>query len=134
LGGNRRQEFAMTKDGNPKFQIPTEMQAFAEKSMEQAKVAFDSFIAATRQAVTSAETQAASARTGAKETGDLAMRVAERNMTASFDFAQRLMRAKDPQELAALHTEYVKSQVAALTEQAKELSKQAAKMAGQGAH
>jgi phasin family protein len=112
----------MTKDGNPKFQIPTEMQAF------------DSFIAATRQAVTSAETQAASARTGAKETGDLAMRVAERNMTASFDFAQRLMRAKDPQELAALHTEYVKSQVAALTEQAKELSKQAAKMAGQGAH
>jgi phasin family protein len=62
------------------------------------------------------------------------MRVAERNMTASFDFAQRLMRAKDPQELAALHTEYVKSQVAALTEQAKELSKQAAKMAGQGAH
>jgi phasin len=124
----------MTKDGNPKFQIPTEMQAFAEKSMEQAKVAFDSFIAATRQAVTSAETQAASARTGAKETGDLAMRVAERNMTASFDFAQRLMRAKDPQELAALHTEYVKSQVAALTEQAKELSKQAAKMAGQGAH
>jgi phasin len=124
----------MTKDGNPKFQIPTEMQAFAEKSMEQAKVAFDSFIAATRQAVTSAETQAASARTGAKETGDLAMRVAERNMTASFDFAQRLMRAKDPQELAALHTEYVKSQVAALTEQAKELSKQAAKIAGQGAH
>ena len=124
----------MTKDGNPKFQIPTEMQAFAEKSMEQAKVAFDSFIAATRQAVTSAETQAASARTGAKETGDLAMRFAERNMSASFDFAQRLMRAKDPQELAALHTEYVKSQVAALTEQAKELSKQAAKMAGQGTH
>lgn len=119
----------MTKDGNPKFQIPNEMQAFAEKSMEQAKQAFDSFITATRQAVNTAETQAATARNGVKETGELAMRFAERNMTASFDFAQRLMRAKDPQELAALHAEYVKAQVDALTEQARELSRQATKMA-----
>ena len=40
------------------------------------------------------------------------------------------MRAKDAQELMALHTDYVKSQIAALTDQAKELSKQAAKLAG----
>ena len=40
------------------------------------------------------------------------------------------MRAKDAQELTALHAEYVKSQIATLTDQAKELSKQAAKLAG----
>jgi hypothetical protein len=34
--------------------------------------------------------------------------------------------------LTTLHAEYVKSQIATLTDQAKELSKQAAKLAGQG--
>ena len=121
----------MAKDGNANFEIPAEMREFAEKSVEQAKLAFDSFISAAQQAVNTAENQAASARTGAKEAGDLAMRFAERNIASSFEFAQRLLRAKDPQEMTALHAEYVKSQIAALTDQAKELSKQAAKMAGQ---
>ena len=74
---------------------------------------------------------ASTARVGVKEAGDLAMTFAERNIASSFDFAQRLLQAKDPQEVAALHAEYVKSQVTTLTEQAKELSKQAAKIAGQ---
>jgi phasin len=122
----------MAKEGSSNFEIPAEMRAFAEKSVEQAKLAFDSFVSAAQQAVNTAENQAASARTGAKEAGELAMRFAERNIASSFDFAQKLLRAKDPQEVTALHAEYVKSQVATLTDQAKELSKQAAKMAGQG--
>ena len=121
----------MAKDGNSSFEIPAEMRAFAEKSVEQAKLAFDSFISATQHAVSTAETHAATARTGAKEAGELAMRFAERNIGSSFEFAQRLLRAKDPQEVTALHAEYVKSQIATLTDQAKELSKQAAKIAGQ---
>lgn len=123
----------MAKEGVGNFEIPADMRAFAEKSVEQARLAFDSFIAAAQQAANSAESHAASARTGAKEVGDLAMRFTERNIASSFEFAQRLLRAKDPKEMAALHAEYVKSQVAALTDQAKELSKQAAKMAGPGA-
>jgi phasin family protein len=59
------------------------------------------------------------------------MRFAERNVTASFEFAQKLLHAKDAQEVTALQAEYVKSQLAALTEQAKELSQQATKMTGQ---
>ena len=116
---------------DPKFEIPAEMREFAEKSVAQAKLAFDSFVSAAQQAVNTAETHAATARTGAKEAGELAMRFAEKNIASSFDFAQKLVRAKDPQEFTALHTEYVKSQVTVLTDQAKELSKQAAKIAGQ---
>ena len=122
----------MAKDGNTNFEIPPEMRALAEKSVEQAKVAFDSFISAAQQAVNTAENQAASARTGVKEVGDLAMRFAERNIASSFEYAQQLLRAKDAQDVAALHAEYVKSQIAVLSDQAKELSKQAAKMAGPG--
>jgi phasin len=121
----------MAKDGSSNFEIPAEMRAFAEKSVAQAKLAFDSFISAAQQAVNTAETHAATTRVGAKEAGDLAMQFAERNVASSFDFAQRLLQAKDPQEVAKLHAEYVKSQVTTLTEQAKELSKQAAKIAGQ---
>ena len=35
-----------------RFEIPSEMRAFAEKSVEQAKQAFDGFISAAHQAVT----------------------------------------------------------------------------------
>ena len=122
----------MANDGNSNFEIPAEMRAFAEKSVEQAKLAFDSFISATQHAVNTAETHAASARTGAKEAGELAMKFAERNIASSFDYAQRVLRAKDPQEVTALHAEYVKTQIATLSDQAKELSKQATKLTGQG--
>jgi phasin len=126
-----RQEDVMAKEGNANFEIPAEMRAFAEKSVEQAKQAFDSFISAAQHAVNTAETHAATARSGAKEIGEMAIGFTQRNVASSFEFAEKLVRAKDAQELTALHTDYVKSQIAALTDQAKELSKQAAKLAGQ---
>ncbi len=120
----------MAKESSVNFDIPAEMRMFAEKSMEQARQAFDSFINATQEALTTAESRAASARGGAKDVIDLAMRFSERNIAASFEFAQRLLRAKDAKEATAIHGEYVNSQIAALTEQAKELSRQAGKLAG----
>ena len=120
----------MPKEASAKYEIPAEMRNFAEKSMEQAKQAFDSFVAATQEAVNTVESRAANARTGVKDVVDLAMRFAERNMAASFEFAQRLLNAKDAKDATAIHAEYVNSQIAALTDQAKELSKQASKMAG----
>jgi phasin len=121
----------MTMASNGNFEIPAEMRAFAEKSVEQAKQAFDGFISAAKHAVDTAESQATNARTGAKEIGELAIGFTQKNVASSFEFAEKLVRAKDAQELTALHTDYVKSQIAALTEQAKELSKQVTKLAGQ---
>lgn len=118
----------MAKD--MKFEVPAEMRELAEKSVAQAKQAFDGFIAATQHAVGTAETQVKTMQTGARSTGELAIKFAERNVAASFELAQKLLQAKDPQEIAALQAEYIKSQLAALTEQAKELSQQATKMGG----
>ena len=42
------------------------------------------------------------------------------------------MRAKDAEELLALQADYVKSQMAALNDQAKALTNEAVKMAGLG--
>ena len=123
----------MAKQGNMNFEIPAEMRALAEKSVEQARQAFETFMTAATQAASTADKQAAGARAGAKEVGELAVRFAERNVASSFEFAQQLVRAKDPQEVMALHADYVKRQIAALSEQAKELTKEAAKMAGSAA-
>jgi phasin len=119
----------MAKDGNPtRFEVPAEMRALAEKSVQQARTAFDTFIAAAQNAVSAAESQATSARDGAWEMSQLAMRFAERNVASSFDYAQKLARARDAQEVMGLHADYTKSQIAALSEQAKELSQRAAKV------
>jgi phasin len=120
----------MAKNGSMNFEIPAEMREFAEKSVEQAKQAFETFIAATQHAVGTAETQAKSMQAGARESGELAMRFAERNVAASFDFAQRVVKAKDAKEMAELQAEFIKSQMATLSEQAKELGQQATKLSG----
>lgn len=120
----------MPKEASANFEIPAEMRAFAEKSVEQAKQAFDTFISAAQHAANTMENQATNARAGAKEASELAMRFAERNVAASFEFAQQLLHAKDFKEVTRLQAEYVKSQIATLTDQAKELSKQTSKMAG----
>ncbi|MGB8584720.1 MAG: phasin family protein [Pseudolabrys sp.] len=105
---------------------------WAEKSVEQAKQAFDIFISAAQHAVSTAENQAVTAKAGAKEVGELAVNFAERNIASSFEFAE-LLRAKDPKDVMALHAEYVSTQVAALTEQGQEPAKRAAKITGQSA-
>ena len=120
----------MAKQGNMNFEIPAEMRALAEKSVDQARQAFETFMTAATQAASTADKQAAGARAGVKEVGELAVRFAERNVASSFEFAQQLVRAKDSQEVMALHADYVKRQIAALSEQAKELTKEAAKVAG----
>ena len=115
------------------FEIPAEMRALAEKSVEQARQAFETFMSAATQAASTADKQAAGARAGVKEVGGLAVRFAERNVASSFEFAQQLVRAKDSQEVMALHAAYVKRQIAALSDQTKELTKEAAKMTGAAA-
>lgn len=121
----------MSRD-NGTFDMPIDMRAFAERSMEHAKTAFDSFVTAAQQAATVAQTQVTNAQSSTRDVGTLAMQFAERNIASSFEFAQKLLRAKDASEVAAMHSEYVSNQLAALSEQARELSRRAVKIGGAG--
>ena len=49
------------------------------------------------------------------------MSFAEQNIANSFEFAQKLVRAKDIQEVMALQQEYLQTQMKAMSEQAKDL-------------
>jgi len=115
-----------TMDPMKNFEIPSDMRKFAEQSVEQARQAFGGFINAAQQAVNDMEGRATTARTGAKDMGEMAMSFAQRNIMASFEFAQKLVRARDVQEMMKLQSEYIQSQMQALNEQAKELGQSAA--------
>ena len=90
------------------YEIPVEMREFAEKSVEQAKKAFDGFVGAASKAVQAVETQTSSVQANTKDMASKYVNYAESNITAAFDHAQKLVRAKDVQELVQLQSEFVK--------------------------
>jgi phasin len=103
------------------FEIPDQMREAADRSVEQAKKAIGQYLEATQQAVAKAEGSAKSVREGAAEMGRQALAYVEDNMTASFDFAQRLVQARTVEEIAALQKEFLAKQMASLSEQGKSL-------------
>ena len=111
----------MLKNPMANFEIPTEMRNLAEQSVEQAKKAFDDFITAAQKAVTAVEGQTAGAKASTKNIGEKAMAFAEKNVATSFEFAQKVVRAKGIQELTQLQTDFVKTQMPAFVEQARAL-------------
>jgi phasin len=119
----------MAKSPTGGFEIPVEMRNVAEQSVVQARQAFDGFMSAAQKAMNKWEEHAAAAQAGAKDTSQRIMDFAEQNVSTSFEFAQRLVRAKDLDEMVKLQGEFVRSQMETLSEQAKELGQGAAQAA-----
>jgi hypothetical protein len=93
----------MAKEPFEQFAMPDEVRAFVEQSVSQARTAFDGIAQAANQAVSQWKGQAEAARAGASEIAHKSMAFAELNMSSTFDFAQKLMHAKDPQEVMRLN-------------------------------
>jgi phasin len=118
----------MAKEPFEQFAMPNEVRAFVEQSVAQARVAFDGIANAANQAVAQWQGQAQAARAGASEIAHKSMAYAEQNMAATFDFAQKLMHAKDPGEVMRLQQEYIARQVQTISSQTQELGQSAAKI------
>lgn len=95
------------------FDIPEAMRTFADKSVDQARKAFDDFMAATVKAVDKAETSAKSIHEEARTANKQAIGFLEQNLAASFEFAQKMVRARTLEELQAIHGEFIQRQVSA---------------------
>ena len=111
----------MSEEGRDRFEIPKEMRAMAEASFDQARKAFEKFVATAQQTAGSIEERGATVRAGAKDIGAKAVSYAEKNVQAALDHAQSLLHAKDLAEIMRLHSEYVQAQMRSLAEQASEL-------------
>ena len=104
-----------------RFEIPKEMRSMAEASFDQARKAFEKFVATAQETAGSLEERSATVRAGAKDIGAKAISYAEKNLQASLDYAQALLRAKDMTEVMRLHGDYVQVQMRSLAEQASEM-------------
>ena len=111
----------MSVDGTDRFEIPKEMRSMAEAGFEQARKTLDGLLAGAQQTAARIEGQGASVRAGAKDIGAKAVSYAEKNVQASLDYAEKLLRAKDLAEVMRLHSEYVQNQMRSLAEQASEM-------------
>ncbi len=105
----------------PQFEVPVDMRDFAQKSVDQARKAFEGFISAAQKATESVTSAGDNLRESAKTVSSQSLGYAEQNVTAAFDFAAKLVQAKDPQEAFALQSEFLKAQLHKMQEQAKEI-------------
>jgi hypothetical protein len=79
------------------------MCAIAEQNINQSKAAFESLLTIGRNAVRDVDHQAAVIR-------EHSMLFAEETLSNTFDFAHKLVRMKEPQELVQIQTEFVSRQ------------------------
>jgi hypothetical protein len=82
------------------------MRAIAEQNLKQSKAAFDVLLTIARNAVSGVDQQAAFMRDS--------MLFAEETLKNTFDFAHKLVRMKEPQELTQIQTEFVRRQAQVL--------------------
>ena len=109
----------MARDDRP--ELP-DMTAMITQSVEQARGAMTNYFQFLQKSMS------ASPWAGADQTKTLRS-YAERNVAAAFEYADKLIHAKDFQELMRIQTEFVQKQMQALGEQTKELGETAAKSA-----
>ena len=117
---------------NPTYEVPTEMRDFAEKSVEQARKAIDGFMSAAQKTVDTFEGSTNTLQATATDATRKTFSYAEQNLSAAFDLAQRMVRAKDPQEAMQIQAEFVRSQFQAMQTQMKEFGSMAQSAMQQG--
>jgi phasin len=106
------------------------MRDFAERSVSQARKAFEGFMGAVHKTSGALDLQQNPALQGARDIQSKAVTYAENNVNAAFDLAEKLVRAKDVQEVLAIQSEFVKAQMEAVQAQARELGETVQKVTG----
>ena len=111
----------MSDEERDRFEIPKDMRAMAEASLNQARQAFEKFLAGAQATAGTIEERGATLRADAKDISSKAIAYAEKNVQASLTYAESLLKAKDVTDVMRLHSEYVQAQMRALAEQASEM-------------
>ena len=79
---------------NSPFEVPNELRDFAERSVEQARKAFEGFLAVAQRTADAAGDAANTTQAGAKSVGAHVLAYAEQNVNAAFELANKVIRAK----------------------------------------
>lgn len=116
----------------PKIEVPAELRTIAETSIEQARKAFDGFIAAAHKAMDDTEHRVDGVHENAREMGRSAVGFVEANIAASFELASALAKARTLEDVIKLQSDFAMQQARRLSEQAKALGESGARAAKGG--
>jgi len=92
-----------------RFDVVGETHSLAVRSMAQAREALDGLMGAAYHALDAFSGQAQTAGADAKSLTDTAMRFATEDIAISFEYATRLARARDLEEVLRLQAEYLQA-------------------------
>jgi phasin len=113
----------------PKVEVPAAFREISEKSLAQAKDAYDKFKAAAEEATDVLEDTYATASKGAADYGLKLIEISRANTNAAFDFAGELFAVKTLSEAIELSAAHARKQFEAFAAQTKELTTLAQKIA-----
>lgn len=104
------------------FEFPPEMRDFAEKNVEQARVAYGQFMEFMSQAMNAWSSTGVPESENFRALQERAIAFAKENAERSFTLASDLAKAKDMQEVVTLQSRYVQTQMQTFGIQAQQLS------------
>lgn len=111
------------------IEVPTAVREVAEKSVEQARAAYDKFKAAAEDATDVLEDSMETSRQSMIEINVRALDAAKANTDAAFDFVKELVSVKSISEAVELQSAFARKQFEAVSEQSKELQELSTKFA-----
>jgi hypothetical protein len=90
------------------------MREIAEQNLNQSRVLLEGLLTITRKAIDDIDHQSSEFR-------HRSMLLAEETLSNAFDFAHKAVRAREPQEIAQLQSEFASRQAQTIIDQGKEL-------------
>jgi phasin len=126
-------KFDLPKFDLPKLEVPAAFREIAEKGVAQAKDAYEKVKAATEEATDVIEDTYTTAVKGTVDYNLMVIEAARANANAAFDFASALVGVKSLSEAVELTTAHARKHFETVTEQSKELTAAAQKLAAETA-
>ena len=97
------------------------MREMAQTTLDRAKEAVTKYMAESEKVREKVASGVRSSYSNLKEMNDKAVAFAEANVSAGFDLAQKLLDAKDPQEIGKIYQAHLKDQIEKMNQQFREL-------------
>ena len=101
--------------------MPQQVRETAQKSLDQARKAVDEVLAVAQRTAATVEGSAQALQQSASEMNRKAVGFAEANVEAAFAFADKLVKANNTQDIAAISQDFMRSQMDAFSRQMREL-------------
>jgi phasin len=109
--------------------VPDSVRQAAESTLTQAKQAVDQYLRQATNLQQKVESSVQAAQASARDMNQKALEAAEANINATFEFAQQLVRAKEPQEVVTLQQQFLQQQFERIAAQMQDIGGTASRTA-----